>query len=142
MKLRLQYPPSPENAARLAQIAVDTVKKIDRIDLDYSPASLSKVDSILETFHREGLDQSQIGETVFSLGCYVGEVLVRNNGGTWKLPKDSFLAKLVRRGENIMVVDLPNGTTCNPIGKAFKFLENGRTDSVAYFYQVFTKDAG
>ncbi len=27
---------------------------------------------------------------------------------------------------------------CNPIGKAFKRLENGPEDSLGYFYQVFT----
>jgi|SRR5262245_31307628 len=139
MRLRLQFPPTPEHAAQLAELAVAAARNVDGVVLDYSPESLPAVDRILESFHREGLKENQIGETVFSFGCYVGEVLVRHNGGVWKLPKDSGFSRILRRGENMMVVDLPTGTVCNPIGKAFKLLENGKVESVAYFYQVSTK---
>lgn len=142
MRLRLQYPPEPQHAVQLAELAVAAARNVDKTELDYSPQSLTAVDRILESFHREGLNANQIGETVFSFGCYVGEVLVRHNRGVWKLPKQTALAKILRRGENTMVVELPDGTVCNPIGKAFKFLEDGKTESVAYFYQVFAKPEG
>ncbi len=143
VRLRLQYSPEPEHAVELAELAVAAARNVDKIELDYSPQSLTAVDRILESFHREGLNVNQIGETVFSLGCYVGEVLVRHNRGVWKLPKQTAFARILRRGENnTMVVELPDGTVCNPIGKAFKFLEDGKTESVAYFYQVFAKAEG
>ena len=118
---------------------MDATKEVDNIILDYSPDSLCHVDKIVNRFHDEGLTENQIGETVFSFGCYVGEVLVRNNGGVWKLPKQSLIAKFLKGNENMMVVELPNGTVCNPIGKTFKLLCDGLTESVTYFYQVFTK---
>lgn len=139
MRLNLQHPPTPENASKLAQIVVDVTKNVENIDLDYSPDSLRHVDQIVNRFHDEGLTENQIGETVFTFGCYVGEILVRNNAGVWKLPKQSLIAKFLRGDENMMVVELPNGTVCNPIGKTFKLLSDGSTESVAYFYQVFTK---
>ena len=142
MRLRLQYPPEPKHAVQLAELAVAAARNVDKVELDYSPQSLTAVDRILESFHREGLKQNQIGETVFSFGCYVGEVLVRHNRGVWKMPKQTALARILRRGENMMVVELPDRTVCNPIGKAFKFLENGKTESVAYFYQLFAKPEG
>ena len=106
MRLRLQYPPAPKHAVQLAELAVAAAKNVDKIELDYSPQSLTAVDRILESFHREGLKESQVGETVFSFGCYVGEVLVRHNRGVWKMPKQTALARILRRSENMMVVFL------------------------------------
>jgi len=139
MRLRLQHPPTPEFAPAHAQIAVDAARDIDHVTLDYSPASLAEVDRILGKFHMEGLTADQIGETVFSFGCYVGEVLVRNNTGKWVMPRKSVLSKLGFGDSTMMMVELPNGGVWNPIMKAFKLLENGEAASVAYFYQVATR---
>lgn len=133
LRLHLQYPPTPEYAARHAQIAVDAARDVEHIELDYSPESLSEVDRIIGRFHGEGLTSDQVGETVFSFGCYVGEVFVRHHAGQWVMPKRSLFGF---GGSNMMLVEMPNGVVCNPIGKALKFLENGASESVAYFYQV------
>lgn len=142
MRLRLQHPPTPEFAPTHAQIAVEAARDIDHVTLDYSSASLAEVDRILGKFHAEGLTADQMGETVFSFGCYVGEVLVRNNGGRWVMPRQSVLSKLGFGDSTMMVVELPNGDVWNPIMKAFKLLENGEADSVAYFYRVATRREG
>ncbi|MGF6882627.1 hypothetical protein ABIA39_001569 [Nocardia sp. GAS34] len=39
-----------------------------------------------------------------------------------------------------MVMELPTGMVCNPIGKAFKRLDHGPEESVPYFYHVFTSE--
>ncbi|EEF60143.1 hypothetical protein [Pedosphaera parvula] len=142
MNLRLQYPPTPENAAALAQLAVDAARNVDSIELDYSPRSLADVDGIIGRFHSEKLTPGQIGSTIFSFGCYVGEVLVRHQGGVWKMPEQSIWSKLGFGNTKIMVIETPNGNVWNPIGKAFKLLENGKVDSVSYFYAVVSKKAG
>jgi hypothetical protein len=139
MNLRLQFPPTPENAAAHAQLAVDAARDVDRIDLDYSPQSLADVDRIVGKFHAEGLRVNQMGATVFSFGCYVGEVLVRHLGGKWKMPEQGFWSRLGLGSSSMMVVEMPNGVIWNPIGKAFKLLENGAVDSVSYFYDVAAK---
>jgi hypothetical protein len=136
LTLRLKYPPTPEFAANLANIAVTAARNVSGIELDYSPESLSKVDAIVNGFHQEGLKPSQIGETVFTFGCYVGEVFVRNDDGVWKMPSDTNLPDAIKDNNNMMVVVLPKSTVCNPIGKAFKLLELGESESLAYFYQV------
>jgi hypothetical protein len=141
MLLRLQFPPTPENAANLAELAVKAAQNVDGIDLDYTPASLESVDQILAKLHAEGLTENQVGETVFSFGCYVGEVLLRQHSGKWAMPRPSLLARLGLGGSNMMVVELPDGSTWNPIGKAFKLLANGLEDSVAYFYSVATRNS-
>ena len=140
MDLRLQLPPTPENAAKHAQLAADAAWNVDHVKLDYSPESLAEVDSIVGRFHSEGLTPEQIGSTIFSFGCYVGEVFVRHQRGVWKMPADADLPDFLKEDNNMMVVQLPSGAVWNPIGKAFKLLENGQPDSVAYFYHVATKD--
>jgi hypothetical protein len=142
MNLRLQFAPTPENAAAHAQLAVDAARNVDHVELDYSPQSLAEVDRILGKFHAEKLRADQMGETVFSFGCYVGEVLVRHLGGSWQMPERGFLARLGLGDSNMMVVQMPNGIVWNPIGKAFKLFENGKEDSVSYFYDVAVSKAG
>lgn len=56
------------------------------------------------------------------------------------MPGRSALAKL--GGSQTMVVELPNGDVWNPIGRAFKLLQNGEPDSVVSFYRVATQLEG
>jgi hypothetical protein len=77
---------------------------------------------------------NEVGETVFLFGCYVGEVLVRQQGAKWVMPDE----KAAKIGFSMMGVQMPWGGFWNPIGKAIKLLENGNEDSVAYFYVVAT----
>ncbi len=142
MNLRLQYPPTPENAAALAQLAVDAARNVDHVELDYSPQSLAEVDRIVGRFHTQGMRANQIGETIFSFGCYVGEVLVRHNRGVWKLPQQSIWSRLGFGETNMMVVEMPSGNIWNPIGKTFKLLENGQADSVSYLYDLAIQKEG
>ena len=142
MNLRLQHPPTPEHAAKHADRAVNAAWQVDKIKLDYSAESLARVDEIMCRFHADRLGPEQIGSTVFSFGCYVGEILVRHHAGVWKVPADTTLPDHLKEDNNMMVVELPDGVVWNPIGKAFKMLENGETDSLSYFYFVATKDGG
>ena len=135
MNIRLPQPPIPENALAYAGKAVDAVKHIDERDLDYSPASLEIVDSILARFHRDKVPVEQIGATLFAFGCYVGEVFVRHFGGKWLKEEDTEMKGLAGF---FIVVELPNGKICNPIGKVFKRVRDGDAESLPYFYHVFT----
>jgi len=137
MKLRLSYPPTPEFAANHAEVAVAAVKDLEDIALDYSPESLAVIDRIIQSFRAEGSTESDVKETIFSFGCYAGEVLVRATQGRWCESKDVMSADLAEMFP-FMVVQLPNGKAWNPIGKAFKQLANGSEDSLEYFYQVAT----
>jgi hypothetical protein len=124
----------PKNAARFAAQIVETVKEMDNIDLDYSVASLKHIDMILERFHREkGVTPRRIAVTLFNFGCYVGEVIVRNNrGARWiSLPDDETESSL----NSGLVVKLVSGVIANPIGKAEKRLLNGELDSIEFFYR-------
>ena len=134
MQLRLKYPPTVENAPKLAADMVASAAEISGVDLDYSVASLKAVDDIIEGMRQDGCTADQIGATLFGFGCYVGEVFVRHAGGQWR----NTVATSMAKGAGFpLVVELGKESLCNPIGKVFKRLENGEADSLPYFYQVF-----
>jgi hypothetical protein len=130
MKLRLPYAPVPENAAALANKAVEAALGVDGIVLDYTPESLRKVDEIVLGFHRDKLTMANVGETVFVMGCYIGEVFVRIDGAQWIMPGEAER----RVGFEMMGIRTRSGKFLNPLGKVMKLLENGEEDSVMYFY--------
>jgi hypothetical protein len=134
----LKYDIVPENAPLFAADIVASAKNIDGVTLDYSVKSLEEVDRIIGRFHEQGKTVEEIAETVFGLGCYVGEVFVKNVGGSW-------LAATQEEIENVygvpLIVQLKNQVTANPIGKIIKRLENGDEDNIPYFYRGITRAA-
>lgn len=125
MKLELRYPATPQNAAEHAALAVELARKEFDTDLDYSPGSLSRVDEEVESLREDGFSGEDVAETLFVLGCYLGEVLVRHLGGRWVATPTSPLAKV---SPWPMVVVLPGGSTWDTIGKVFLRLELGDTE--------------
>lgn len=128
--LRLPVAPTADHAAELAQSAVDAEQNISGIELDYTPASLNRVDEVLSKFREPGSDA--VAESIFVFGCYVGEVLVRNAGYEWV---DSS-PEVARWGGQLTVYRDSDKAHASPIWKAFKRVNNGEVDSVAYYYQV------
>ena len=129
-------PPSPLNARQLAELAVNITRNVVGIELDFSPASLKHVDELISDFRKEGLNGNTMNETICLFGCYLGEVIIQNHGGQWKLAGDTAFRNLAP-GE-LLVLETPNKAVWNPIGKSFKLLENGMEDSVALFYGAAT----
>lgn len=131
--LRLPVPPDPEHAAELAQRAADAARNVSGIDLDYTPGSLRLVDEVLDSFREPGSDA--VAETIFVFGCYVGEVLVRHAGYEWVQTPPEIARNLMP----LTVFRALTGTHANPIGKAFKRVDNGADDNIPYFYQLFSE---
>jgi hypothetical protein len=131
VKIRLRYPASPTNARDHAAIAVRLARDEWDTALDYSPASLELLDAEIDTLREDGEDGEAAAELLFVFGCYLGEVLVRQLGGAWAVTALSAL-----RGVSPwpMVVVLPDGSSWDAIGKAYKRLELGDGEYLpAYF---------
>ena len=139
MNLRLKYPPTVENAPRFAADIAASAQQISGVQLDYSVASLKEVDDILEGFRKDKLRSTQIAETLFGFGCYIGEVFVRHAGGAWRLAAETAMADFAGFP---LVVQTGSENFCNPIAKAFKRVDNGIEDNLPYFYQVFGTPRG
>ena len=133
MKITLRYPANPENAALHARIAVDLARDEYDAELDLSPASLELVDALIDTLREEGRDGEQAAEALFVLGCYLGEVMVRELGGAWVATARSPL-----RGVSPwpMVVALGDGSAWDVIGKAYRRLELGDSEYLPAFYEM------
>jgi len=109
--------------------------QIDHKTLDFSVESLRWVDATLFGFHEDGVKASDVAETLFRFGAYVGEVFIKNNpGAEWvNAPETGPFAgawPLVSLGPDELV---------NPIGKAFKRVEIGVGEGLMYFYDVFAR---
>jgi hypothetical protein len=127
--------PTPDNAARIAAMVVPFAEKNYGVVLDYGVESLRQLDGILDDLRR---DQSfeNLQPLLFAMGCYVGQVLVKNAGACWRVTGDLGMGEVASSPIAIRVRD---GRGCNPVGKVYKRFQNGPEDSLALFYNVMTQ---
>ncbi|CCK27915.1 hypothetical protein BN159_3536 [Streptomyces davaonensis JCM 4913] len=102
-----------------------------RLPLDYSVASLRVVDFLIDGLRKGGADREQADRTLFGLGAYVGEVLVRRAGAQWvdyDEPQRAYFGQPVG-------VRMPDGRVWNPLGKVRnRFESGGPEESLQTFY--------
>ncbi|MPY46255.1 hypothetical protein FNH04_42040 [Streptomyces phyllanthi] len=102
----------------------------NRLPLDYSVASLRVVDSVVEGLRKGDTDRERVAGTLFGLGAYVGEVLVRHAGAVWV---DLDAGQREYFGQSVGV-RMPDGRVWNPLGKVVNRFEAGREESLQTFY--------
>ena len=91
------------------------------VGLDYSPASLTVLDQVIDREWPPG--QKPATETIGMMGAYLGEVLVRNLGARWtdQTPTGEPGLKV---GDGIAF----------PLSKVVKRVDIGNTHSLSHFY--------
>ncbi|MCL7429031.1 MULTISPECIES: hypothetical protein [unclassified Streptomyces] len=103
----------------------------NRLPLDYSVASLRVVDFLIDGLRKGGADRERARETLFGLGAYVGEVLVRRAGAVWV---DFDAQERAYFGQPVGV-RMPDGRVWNPLGKVHnRFDAGGPEESLHTFY--------
>ena len=123
--------PSAANAAEIAAMSVPFVQQNYGVILDYGVASLARLDGIIEDLRRD--QRFEILQPVlFSMGCYVGEVLVRHAGGRWRRTEDLGMGAVA---SSPIAIEMPDGRGCNPVGKVYRRFQKGREDSIALFFR-------
>jgi hypothetical protein len=106
---------------------------------DFSVASLAEIDRFFNENAPNGkplpgglLDEN-VGERLFALGCYLGEVLRKSAGGRWdanlEKPDDEIGLLLVLSSEMVIF----------PIQRIMKRFTNGPEDSISAFAYVVLK---
>jgi hypothetical protein len=135
----------PDNPERCAAAFVDTAARRWDVTLDHAPASLPLVEELLTAALRgDPESESHEGATgrapvldalVLSLGCYVGETLLRSTAtpGSWKGVAGDW-------GEGPTLEF--EGATADPVGKARAFLEDGPEDSIAFYVDYALEELG
>lgn len=131
LKLELRFPATPETAGDHAKLAVRLAREEHDVELDFSPRSLEDLDTLVDGLREDGLSGEDAAEALFVMGCYLGEVLARDLGGRWTPTPRSPLRDV---SPWPMVVDLPDGSAWDPIGKVFLRLELGDSEYLPAFY--------
>ncbi len=124
--------PSPANAAEIAGMTPPVVQQNYGVALDYSPGSLKELDAIVDDLRRDQRFEA-LQTLLFSMGCYVGEVLVRHAGGRWRRTEELGMGKVA---SSPIAVEMPDGRGCNPVARVYRRFQKGREDSLAAFYQA------
>ena len=127
--------PTPESAAEIAALFVPWVEQTYAAKFDYGVYSLKQVDGILDDLRKDQKFED-LQPLLFSMGCYVGEVLVRRGRGRWRLAEEVGMDAVA---SSPIVVAMPDGRGCNPVGKVYKRFQNGPEDSIAAFFQFMTE---
>jgi len=131
MKLELRRPATAEHASEHARVAVELFGREFERALDFSPRSLEEVDGQLEQLREAGHTVEELGEALFAVGCYLGEVMVLALGGRWQATKGSALDGV---SPWPMVVMLPGGAAWDAIGKVFRRFEVGDSEYLPAFF--------
>jgi hypothetical protein len=131
VKIRLKFPATPDNARDHAELAVKVAGEEYGTELDFTPASLERLDDEIESLREDGLDGEGAAEALFVFGCYLGEVMVRQLQGAWVATARSPLKDL---SPWPMVVTLPDGSAWDTIGKVYKRLELGDSEFLPAFF--------
>ncbi len=128
--------PTPATAAQIAAMVVPFVQQNYRATLDYSPASLGRIDDVLDDLRRDQ-QFDQIQPLLFAFGCYLGEVLVRHAGGAWR--------DAAALGQEIasspIVIGMPDGRGYNPVAKVYKRFLGGTEEDLERFYRASAASA-
>ena len=112
-------------ATLMARRVVAFARRHDGIDLDYTPHSLLAVDQIVESFRADRTGDPDVA--LLALGCYVGEVVVRQAGGYWRTPPAQPAGTAPR---SPVVLCLPGGGDLDPIEAVYGRFERGPMESV------------
>lgn len=135
----LEVASAPVLAQWFADLATENV---EGMDLDYSVRSLEDVDAALSTFEHRGSERT--AEVIVAAGFYAGEVFVRNYGFRWKGPEEDRLLDAYDAPEALRFSISAPGTDGNSyiVNKAFKRVENGDEDSIAFFGRYLVSEHG
>lgn len=133
-ELRLRYAMTPDNAEKFALDIASHANERMGACLDFSPASLSQADTLIDEARNAGAPMDAVGEFLFELGCYLGQVLVKNAGSTWVFAAGTEMAP---HAVFPLILRLKDGTHAQPIPKAFKRFIEGPEQSLHEFYRVF-----
>jgi hypothetical protein len=126
--------PSPETAAEIAAMVPPFVEGNYGVVLDYGVPSLRQLDGVIDDLRRDQRFET-LQPLLFAMGCYVGEVMVRHAGASWRTTAEMGMGEVA---SSPIVIRVADGRGCNPVGRVYKRFQNGAGDSLASFYHVMT----
>ena len=111
-----------QHAADFCELARDSYG----MELDYSPATLTHLEAMLEAqFHPGSADDNST--LIVGMGCYVGEVIIHTHGGHWSADEEHFHSPAV-------VVEAKLQLRTFPFSRVWKRFEYGNEHSLEAYY--------
>lgn len=102
---------------------------------DYTIESMKEIDRFIDEQSGEnGIISRGRGKILFSLGCYVGETVIRLYGGKWHTDDND------PEGEINASVELDNNTVIFPMQRVIKRYQNGSEDGIYAYVYVLSPD--
>jgi hypothetical protein len=98
---------------------------------DFTPQSLWDIDRFFDDHSWEGaakpggLLSQDLGQRIFAIGSYIGEVARRKLGGEWIGNDEDPQAEIT------VELQFADGTRCWPVARAMKRFKNGAEDGIA-----------
>ncbi|WP_299044993.1 hypothetical protein [uncultured Tateyamaria sp.] len=108
------------------QLVRDELLKQAGVAQDDWPSAVMYLSGFLDR-QREHADASNASRLAQTIGCYLGEAIVRHYGGRWMLNE-----------ANGVGIDI-DGLHAFPLNKAAKHLQNGSEDNINSFFSVIPK---
>lgn len=123
--------PDPAVGSLLAGAMAGGIRDIYGHTVTYVPEDLEFVERLFVDLRTE---DGFVGDefTVQSLGCLIGEILVRTDGGHWSAAR----RRGARADDAGLEVVLPNGRSVDPIRAAHECADHGADSSVIRFRQL------
>ena len=121
-------------AQEYAELAIRMCKDLCKIDLDYTLDSLETVDRVIEAFRGlRGVSEQKVMTGVVYIGCYIGEVIVRQANGKWKDDVD---------GNGLPTGLVVGKVSLDPIVKALKRFKLGDEHAIRHYVMCAVALAG
>jgi hypothetical protein len=109
---------------------------------DFTPQSLWDIDRFFDDHssggeaNAGGLLSQDLGQRIFAIGSYIGEVARRRLGGEWIANDED------PRAEIALELRFADGARCWPVQRAMKRFKNGAEDSIAVWGSGLGLDVG
>lgn len=114
--IAMHLAPSADNVAAYAAEAVKNFIRIENTNLDYSINSLKHLDRVLLEWKEQNAPVGALNKSLFAMGAYAGEVLLKNRPGKWQAPSGKNQKDLQKA---FISIKLDNQKEWNPIYNAF-----------------------
>ncbi|MBR1599371.1 MAG: hypothetical protein IJ661_10755 [Lachnospiraceae bacterium] len=116
-----------------AEWAKDNLNKTG-YEVDYNLESMKEVERFFNEQSKEGgVLTGKSGSILFSLGCLIGETIIRICGGEWVTDDDDPM------GEINIAVKLPNDAVVWPVQRCMKRLKNGDEENIYDYVYAITQ---
>ena len=127
---------TPADAPQLARRSVAFVQEKFEFELPYTAESLVFVEAVIDQIRATGATEQQAAGLLVGLGCYAGEVLVRNARATWR---SAAAVKSNAPSRSPIVLTVAGAAVCDPLARVFQRFADPSADSLASLYETATR---